>query len=96
MTKLKQYISDINHFEFKVTKDSNFTILLVQDLNYLNEVTVTSKKTKYKRKQNPALEIINKTIENKSINEFSINNLHEFKTYEKIKFNIVPLSEKFF
>lgn len=93
--KIKTIYLGYKSFEFKVTKDSNFTILLVQDLNYLNEVTVTSKKTKYKRKQNPALEIINKTIENKSINEFSINNLHEFKTYEKIKFNIVPLSEKF-
>lgn len=93
--KIKTIYLGYKSFEFKVTKDSNFTILLVQDLNYLNEVTVTSKKTKYKRKQNPALEIINKTIENKSINEFSINNLYGFKTYEKIKFNIVPLSEKF-
>lgn len=93
--KIKTIYLGYKSFEFKVTKDSNFTILLVQDLNYLNEVTVTSKKTKYKRKQNPALEIINKTIENKLINEFSINNLYGFKTYEKIKFNIVPLSEKF-
>ena len=42
---------------------------------------------KYKRKQNPALEIINKTIENKSLNDFSMNNLIGFKTYEKINFN---------
>jgi len=92
--KIKTIYLGYKSFEFTVTKDSNFTILLVQDLNYLNEVTVTSKKTKYKRKQNPALEIINKTIENKSINEFSMNNLVGFKTYEKINFNIEPLFEK--
>ena len=92
--KIKTIYLGYKSYEFTVTKDSNLIIFLVQDQNYLNEVTVTSKKTKYKRKQNPALEIINKTIENKSLNEFSMNNLIGFKTYEKISFNLEPLSQK--
>ena len=92
--KIKTIYLGYKSYEFTVTKDSNLIIYLVQDQNYLNEVTVTSKKTKYKRKQNPALEIINKTIENKSLNDFSMNNLIRFKTYEKINFNLEPLSQK--
>ena len=59
----------------------------------LNEVTVKSaKKPKYHNKDNPAVELIRKVIENKEKNRVQSADYSEYEQYEKLQFSITNLS----
>ncbi len=62
----------------------------------LNEVVVKSTKLpRYKNKENPAVALIRKVIENKEQNRPESYNYVEYEKYEKMAFSFSNLSEKF-
>jgi hypothetical protein len=61
----------------------------------LNEVVIKSaKKTKYRNKDNPAVELIRKVIENKEKNRPTSHDYVEYKEYDKVTFSFVNLPDK--
>ena len=61
----------------------------------LEEVIVNPGKSKYKNKNNPAVELIEKVIENKDVNRKEKYDYLEYKQYEKIQFALSNITEKF-
>ncbi len=62
----------------------------------LNEVVVKSgKKPKYRNKDNPAVELIRKVIENKEKNRPESYNYVEYKEYDKMQFSFLNVSANF-
>lgn len=72
--------------QVKVTQNTNevLTIRLRPDTKQLNEVVVNSKKSKYSRKNNPAVELMKRVIAAKKKTDLSNNNFYEFYKYQKL------------
>ncbi len=69
-------------------------ISLAEDTKTLKEVEVTDKKRMhYSNKNNPAVELIRKVIENKPKNKPESYDYLQFSEYERIKFSVSNLSE---
>lgn len=68
-------------------------IELTPDVQNLNEVLVV--KQKYKNKNNPAVELIEKVIANKSKNKKEANDYFETEKYEKVQFAISDITPSF-
>lgn len=65
--------------------------LLVDD-NSLSELVVSSKKSKYSRKENPAVELMRRVIAAKKQNKLENNDFYSYKDYQKLKFAINDLN----
>ncbi len=61
----------------------------------LEEVIVKARKNVYRNKNNPAVELIEKVIANKDLNNEKSYNFLEYKQYDKIQFALSNISEKF-
>jgi hypothetical protein len=61
----------------------------------LDEVIIKPGKTAYKNKNNPAVELIEKVIHNKDLNNEKSFEFLQFKQYDKIQFALSNISEKF-
>src|SRR5664280_3908682 len=61
----------------------------------LDEVIIKPGKTAYKNKNNPAVELIDKVIHNKDLNNEKSFEFLQFKQYDKIQFALSNISEKF-
>ncbi|MCV9386334.1 DUF5686 and carboxypeptidase-like regulatory domain-containing protein [Reichenbachiella ulvae] len=61
----------------------------------LEEVTVKSKKLRYRNKDNPAVTIIQKVIDNKDQNQMESMDYYEYNKYEKVEFDFNNITEKF-
>lgn len=62
----------------------------------LNEVVISSgKRPAYRNKNNPAVELIRKVIDNKAANRLTGYDQVEYRQYEKMVFSMSNLSEKF-
>ena len=68
-------------------------IWLASDTQILKEVTV--KKQKYRNKNNPAVELIEKVIANKNKNKLEALDYYENEKYEKIQFALNDITPKF-
>jgi hypothetical protein len=73
--------------------DKGITIKLNSEAQVLQEVTVS--KQKYKRKNNPAVELIQKVIENKKNNRKEALDYYEHEKYEKVQFAINHVTSDF-
>lgn len=74
-------------------KDQTINVKLQIEGKLLNEVTVSSaKRKKYKNKDNPAVELIRKVIDNKNKNRPESYNYTEYEKYEKLQFSLSNLS----
>jgi hypothetical protein len=73
--------------------DKGITIKLSSETQALREVTVN--KQKYKKKNNPAVELIQKVIENKKNNRKEALDYYENEKYEKIQFAINHVTPDF-
>jgi len=73
--------------------DKSITIKLSSESQALGEVTV--KKQKYKNKNNPAVELIEKVIENKKNNRKEALDYYEQEKYEKVQFAINHVTPEF-
>lgn len=68
----------------------------LEPVNYqLSEVTVAAKKVKYRNKGNPAVELIEKVIENKEKNRPEMFDYYEYKKYEKLEFDLNNITEEY-
>ena len=71
-------------------------VLLKSNAQALNEVTIIAgKKVRYLNKNNPAVELIRKVIENKDKNQAKAYQTVQYKEYEKMIFSMSNISEKF-
>ena len=61
----------------------------------LNEITITAKKRRYRRRGNPAVDFVKNAIANKGNNRLEGEDYYEFKKYEKIELDINNITEKF-
>ena len=61
----------------------------------LTEVTVKAKKKRYRKKNNPAVELMRKVIANKTDNQLSSYDYYEYDKYEKVELDINNITEKF-
>ena len=69
---------------------------LKESARTLNEVVVSSRKREpYKNKDNPAVELIRKVIENKSLNRMAAANTLSYHQDEKMIFSMSNITEKF-
>ncbi|MDR3286621.1 MAG: DUF5686 and carboxypeptidase regulatory-like domain-containing protein, partial [Prevotellaceae bacterium] len=74
-------------------KKNKYEILLVPDAISLDEVIVRPKRVRYRKKDNPAVELMQKVIENKKHNRIEAHDYYEYESYEKLEFalnNIKP------
>ncbi|MDP4267619.1 MAG: DUF5686 family protein, partial [Bacteroidota bacterium] len=84
--------------EIKAVKIGQTQIINCQlspEIEMLEEVVIKPGKVKYRNKNNPAVELINNVIENKSKNRMEEQNYMEYEKYEKILFALSNLNEKF-
>ncbi len=61
----------------------------------LNEIVVTSKKKRYRNKNNPAVELIKKAIAHKDSNRLNSFDYYQYKKYEKVEMDLNNITEKF-
>ena len=61
----------------------------------LDEVQIVAGKVSYRNKDNPAVELINKVIDNKDINSIKRQEFYSTEKYEKIVFSLSNLPEDF-
>ena len=59
-------------------------VSLRQDTRALKEVTVRSKRSKYSRKNNPAVELMKKVIANKKATDLSLRDYYQYTKYQKL------------
>jgi hypothetical protein len=77
-------------------KSQIINIALVPDNQLLAEVVIKSgKKTRYRNKDNPAVELIRKVIAHKRFNKLENYDFAEYQQYEKMMFALSDLSEHF-
>lgn len=77
-------------------KEQTIKVLLKSDANLLSEVVVKSgRRKKYRNKDNPAVELIERVIANKDKNRIEGYDFAEYEKYEKMSFALSDLSEKF-
>ncbi|MCD8739532.1 DUF5686 and carboxypeptidase regulatory-like domain-containing protein [Mucilaginibacter roseus] len=83
------------NFAIKPGAEQNVTIRLTSEAQALNEVIVKSqKKQKYSNKNNPAVELIRKVIENKEKNQPESYEYVEYRSYDKMQFSFLNVSSK--
>lgn len=75
------------------TQTLNFT--LEETSITMQEVTIVAEKTKYRNKDNPAVELIKEVIDRKDKNRKEAMDFYEFNKYEKIEIDINNLTEDF-
>ena len=74
-------------------KEQIINVKLVPDQQQLAEVDIKSgKKPKYRNKDNPAVELIRKVIENKDKNRPESYNYVEYRSYDKVQFSLANVS----
>ncbi len=87
------YETMIKNVKLNYTQTINFE--LVSSALNLEEVTVKAKKKRYRKKNNPAVELIRKVIKNKSKNSIEAEQYYSLNKYEKIQLDMNNISEDF-
>lgn len=78
-------------------KEQVINVKLQSDVQTLNAVTIKSgKKTRYRNKNNPAVELIRQVIAHKDSNRMQSYDYTEYEQYEKLQFSFINVSDKFF
>jgi hypothetical protein len=79
-----------------VGKTGQIMVLMERSQNDLQEVTISSgKRTRYRNKGNPAVELIQQVINHKSKNKIEDREYLQYDQYERIQFSLTDLSDKF-
>ena len=77
-------------------RNKDITVKLVPDAKTLSGVTVSAKKAKYSRKNNPAVELMKKVIANKKNSDLRSKDFFTYTKYDKMTFSLNEVSEKVF
>ena len=75
-------------------KNKNMTIRLVPEARLLQGVTVKAKKTRYSRKNNPAVELMRNVIKHKKMTDLRSKDYFSYQKYEKMTFSLNEFTEK--
>ncbi len=67
---------------------SRINIKLKPDKHMLAEVTVRSKRGRYSRKNNPAVELMKRVVAAKQKNDLAVNDYYQYNKYEKITLSL--------
>lgn len=76
-------------------KTQTINIKLNQVNTTMNEVMVTAKKQRFKKKNNPAIDLIDSVIANKRSNKKEEFDYYEYEKYEKLQFALSHVTEEF-
>lgn len=79
----------------KPGQTQNVTIRMKPNVKEINEVIVVPKKKRYRNKNNPAVELIEKVINHKDANRKENLSYLEYEKYEKVTFALSNISERF-
>lgn len=77
-------------------QNKNITVKLEPEGKSLKGVTVKAKRTKYSRKNNPAVELMKKVIANKKHSDLHLKDFFTYTKYEKMTFSLNEVSDKIF
>lgn len=80
----------------KFGKNKNLTIKLEPESRTLSTITVTAKRSKYSRKNNPAVELMKKVIANKKSFDLRSRDYFSYNKYQKMTFSLNDVSDKVF
>ena len=75
-------------------KEQRINVSIKDRTTVVEEVVIRSQKRKYRNKDNPAVELIRKVIQNKEKNRFNSYESLSFEEYEKIQFSLSNKYEK--
>ena len=79
----------------KIGESQTLKVQLEQSQTQLKSVTISGKKERYRNKDNPAVTMIRKVIQNKARNRAEAYSYFEYDKYEKVEFDLNNISEKF-
>ena len=71
------------------------SVKLAPETKELKEVTVKGEKKRYRNKDNPAVDLIRKVIDNKEQNRKTQIDAFQYEKYEKVQFALSNITEKF-
>lgn len=77
-------------------KKKNLKIMLVSSPRQLQEVTIQARRTRYSRRENPAVELMRKVIANKKSYDLRQKDYYSYSKYEKMVFALNEFTEKVF
>ena len=75
------------------TSDKLF-VSLKQDVKALKEVTVKKKRSRYSRKNNPAVELMKKVIEHKKMTDLKLRDYYQYQKYQKLTLALNDVNPK--
>ncbi len=75
---------------------SRLFISLKQDVKALSEVTINKKRTRYSRKNNPAVELMKRVIANKKKTNLGNRDYYQYKKYQKLTLALNDVKPKHF
>ena len=87
------YKTDTVSIELGANQTINFE--LESALEVLETVTVTSKKKRYRKKNNPAVDLIKKVMENRDRNRLGGQDYYEYDKYEKVELDLNNITDNF-
>ena len=77
-------------------KNKNLKILLVSAPRQIEEVTIQGRRTRYSRRDNPAVELMRKVIDHKKSYDLRQKDFFNYTKYEKMVFSLNEFTEKVF
>ena len=77
-------------------KKKNLKIMLVSSPRQIQEVTVQARRSRYSRRENPAVELMRKVIANKKSYDLHQKDFFTYSKYEKMVFSLNEFTEKVF
>ena len=90
------YVTQVIKLNHKRGKNKDLVIKLVPESKVLEGVTLTAKKQKYSRKNNPAVELMKKVIAHKKNADIRSRDYFTYSKYEKMVFSINEVTDKVF
>ena len=83
--------------KIKITKERRQTIdfELYSEAATLVTAVVTEKKGRYRKRNNPAVDLIRKVIKNKKNNRLEANDYYQYNKYEKVEMDLNNITDKF-
>jgi Family of unknown function (DUF5686)/CarboxypepD_reg-like domain len=98
-SQIKLQVTFIGYFkeikEVNTAKVSSVNFRLRAENFNLQEVAVKGKKERYRNKDNPAVVLIRKVIENKKVNRKEAFDFYKYNQYEKLEFDLSNVTDKF-
>lgn len=77
-------------------RKKNITIRLVSHAQQLEGVTIQGTRTRYSRRDNPAVELMRKVIDHKRMNDLHEKDFYTYTKYEKMVFSLNEFTERVF